>query len=143
MTVAMQVLPKLLIGVLAFGFVSACASLSSPLIEQGIVQTEIKESSHARITRVTVKREDGMMVVRGEAAFPAWNTLGYFTGHIDIDVVAPGQDVFKKRNLSLIRKRIQKKRGRKAIFVSKFEIDPPKGTTVQVAYHARASKPHE
>ena len=138
-----RISPKILTGVLMLSMVSACAPLSPTLSEQGIVQTEIKESSPVRITQVTVNREDGMMVVRGEAAFPVWNWFGYFTGHIDIDVVAPGSDVLKKRNLSLIRKRTPKKRGRKAFFVSIFEIDPPKGTIVQVAYHRGASKIHE
>lgn len=139
---AKRISPKVLSGLLALSMVSACAPLSPTLIEQKIVQAEIKESSPVRITQVTVKREDGMMVVRGEAAFPVWNWFGYFTGHIDIDVIAPGSDVLKKRNLSLIRKRIPKKRGRKAFFVSNFAFDPPKGTIVQVAYH-RASGTHE
>ena len=143
MMFAMRILPKILTLVLVFSIVSACAIFSPTLIEQGVVRTEIKESSPVRITRVTVNREDGMMVVRGEAAFPAWKSFGYFTGHIDIDVVIPGLSVLKKRNLSLIRRRIPRKRGRKAFFVSKFLIDPPMGTIVQVAYHSQASKTHE
>lgn len=143
MITAVKMLPMTITGVLASAMISACAPLPPTLIEQDIVQTNIKESNSVRITQVTVKREDGMMVVRGEAAFPAGNRLGYSTGHIDIDVVAPGSDVLKKRNLSLIRKRIPKKRGRKAFFVSNFAFDPPKGTVIHVAYHSRSLKTHE
>lgn len=143
MITAAQKLPITLTVVLVFAMVSACAPLRPTLIEQGIVQTDIKESNPVRITQVTVKREDGMMVVRGEAAFPVWYWFGNFTGHIDIDVVSPESDVLKKRNLSLIRKRIPKKRGRKAFFVSIFAFDPPEGTIIHVAYHSRASKTHE
>lgn len=143
MITAAKKLPMTLTVVLSFAMVSACASLSPTLIEQGIVQIDIKESNPVRITQVTVKREDGMMVVRGEAAFPVWYWFGNFTGHIAIDVVSPGSDAIKKRNLSLIRKRIPKKRGRKAFFVSNFAFDPPKGTVIHVAYHNRSLKTHE
>lgn len=143
MIVSKRTLSKLLTGVLLLSMGSACALPSPTLSEKGVVQTEIKESSPVRITNVTVRRVDGMMVVRGEAVFPIWHWFGKFTGHIDIDVVAPGSDVLKKRNLSLIRKRIPRKRGRKAVFVSNFEFDPTKGTIVQVSYHRGVSKTHE
>lgn len=139
---AMRVFQKVLFGIVIFSTVSACARFSPSLIEQGIVQTEIGKSDSIRITRVTVYREDGMTVVRGEAAFPAWKPFGRFTGHIDIDIVAPEGDVLKKRSTSLIRKRRPRKRSQRAYFVSRFAIDPPKGTIVQVAYH-QASGTHD
>lgn len=133
--IMMQSLARIVTSVMTLSIVSACAMFPPTLLEQGIVRTEIKESNPVRITRATVYREDGMTVVRGEAAFPAWQSFGIFTGHIDIDIAIPGNDVLKKRNVSLIRKRIPKERGRRAFFVSRFSIEPPKGTIVRVTHH--------
>lgn len=126
---------KILTGLVALTVVSACAMSSPTLVEQGIVRTKIKESHPVRITRATVYREDGKIVVSGEAAFPAWQWFGVFRGHIDIDIIVPGNETLKTRNVSLIRKRIPKKPGRRAVYMSKFEGELPKGTIVQVSYH--------
>lgn len=142
MNTAKGILIRVVFGVLVFGTATACARFSPSLIEQGIVQTKIKESDAIRITQVTVYREDGMTVVRGDAAFPAWKPFKQFFDHVDIDVVAPEGTISEKRRSSLIRKRIPKKRGRRAFFISRLSFDPPRGTIVQVAYH-RASRTHE
>ena len=115
--------------------VSACTTFSPTLVEQGIVRTEIKETKPVRITQASVYREDGVTVVRGEAAFPAWQSFGISTGHIDIDVVVPGNDTLKTRNVSPISKRIPNKRGRRAFFVSRFESKLPKGAVLHISYH--------
>ena len=105
------------------------------LIKQGIVRTDIEESEPVQVTHATVYREDEITVVRGEAAFPPWYSFGIFSGHIDLDIVLPAGKVIQRRNVSLVRKRLPKKRGRRAFFVSRFAIDPPKGTIVRVSYH--------
>ena len=118
-----------------FAIVSACVQFTPTLSEQGIVRTEIQESKPVSITHATVYREDSMTVVRGEAAFPSWNSFGHFTGHIDLDIAFPNGNMIERRNVSLIRKRIPKTRGRRAFFVSRFSDDPPKGTIVRISYH--------
>lgn len=138
----MRSMTKALTSLVTVAVVSACAVPSPTLVEQEIVRTEIEESYPVRITRATVYREDGKIVVSGEAAFPAGQWFGAFRGHIDIDVVVPGKETLKTRNVSLIRMRIPKKRGRRATFVSRravyisrYEGELPKGTIVKVAYH--------
>ncbi len=128
-------LTKVLTCLSMFTIISACSLPSPTLVEQGIVRIEIKESNPIHITRVTAYREDAMTVVRGEAAFPMWKSFGIFSGHIDIDIAIPGNEVLQRRNVALVRTRIPKKRGRRAIFRSKFEFDFPKGTVANIAYH--------
>lgn len=126
---------KFLCSIAVFAIVSACVQFTPTLNEQGIVRTEIQESKPVSITHATVYREDSMTVVRGEAAFPPWNLFGHFTGHIDLDIAFPDGKVIEKHDVPLVRKRIPKKRGRRAFFVSRFNDDPPKGTIVRIAYH--------
>lgn len=128
-----------LIGVLSrlapMMLVSACTLFAPTLVEQGVVRMDVKESEPVSVKHATVYREDGMTVVQGEAAFPPWVAFGHFTGHIDIELDLPNGEVVKKQNVRLIRKRIPKKRGRRAYFISRFALNPSLGTIVHVAYH--------
>ena len=118
--------------------ISGCAPFSPSLVEQGRVEIKIEESEPVSVTRATVYRGNGMTVVRGEARYPVRKLHGIFKGHIDIDLTLPNGEVFKERNVRLTRKRIPKKRGRKASFVSRFPVDLPKGTVVHIGYHVGA-----
>ena len=115
--------------------ISACTLFPPTLVEQGSVRIDIEKSEPVSVTRATAYRADGMTVVRGEARYPMGTHLGFFSGHIDIDLTLPNGEVFKERNVRLTRKRIPKRNGRKASFVSRFPVDPPKGTVVHIGYH--------
>lgn len=116
--------------------VSACALLPPTLVEQGIVRMDIGKSKPVSVKKATAYLEDGTTIVRGEAAFPSSSTSRYFTGHIDIKIVMPDGKVTAKNNVKLFPKRIPKKRGRRAFFVSKIDFEATEGTVVHVTYHS-------
>ncbi len=115
--------------------ISACALFPPSLVEQGIVRMDIGESKPVSVRRATAYLEDGTTIVRGEAAFPSSSTSRHFTGHIDIKIVMPDGKVTASNNVKLFPKRIPKKRGRRATFVSKFDFEASEGTVVHVTYH--------
>jgi hypothetical protein len=115
--------------------ISACALFPPSLVEQGIVRMDIGESKPVSVRRATAYLEDGTTIVRGEAAFPSSSTSRHFTGHIDIKIVMPDGKVTAKNNVKLFPRRIPKKRGRRAFFVSKFDFEASEGTVVHVTYH--------
>lgn len=131
----MRYLINILISIAALTIFSTSGMSSSDLIEKSIVRIEVKEPGPVRITQAFVYREDGLSVVRGEAAFPIWKSFGIFSGHIDIDIVSPGNVALKKHNVPLVRKRIPKRRGRRAFFISRLETELSKGAIVRIAYH--------
>ena len=131
----MRSLIRTLSGLTIVMLVSACAITVPNPVEPEIVQIEVKSSFPISITQAYVYRHDGKTILRGEAAFPTWRWFGNFTGHIDIEVSVPGSDAVKMNNISLTRMRIPKKRGRRAIFVSKIADSPTNGTIVHVSYH--------
>lgn len=116
--------------------ISACALFPPSLVEQGIVRMDIGESKPVSVRRATAYLEDGTTIVRGEAAFPSSSTSRHFTGHIDIKIVMPDGKVTAKNNVKLFPRRIPKKRGRRATFVSKFDFEASEGTVVHVTYHS-------
>ena len=124
-----------LIGVAPLILVAACALFSPNLVEQGTVRLDIKESKPVSVTHVTAYHEGGITIVRGEAAFSPWVAFGHFIGHIDIEIDSPGSEVLKKRYVPLMRKRLPKKRGRRANFISRIAFEVSKGTTIKVSYH--------
>ncbi|MDC3346970.1 hypothetical protein OAW32_00055 [bacterium] len=117
--------------------VSACALFPPSLVEQGIVRIDIGKSKPVSVKKATTYVDDGTTVVRGEAAFPSSSFSRHFTGHIDIKIALPDGKVIAQNNVKLFPKRIPKKRGRRATFVSSFDVELPKGTVVHVTYHDR------
>lgn len=116
--------------------VSACALFPPSLVEQGIVRMDIGKSKPVSVKKATAYLEDGTTIVRGEAAFPSSSTSRHFTGHIDIKIVMPDGKVTAKNNVKLFPKRIPKKRGRRAFFVSKIDFEASEGAVVHVTYHS-------
>tara|TARA_R110000868_G_scaffold107438_1_gene293991 strand:- start:14832 stop:15257 length:426 start_codon:yes stop_codon:yes gene_type:complete len=131
----MNSLPRKLIALSTLGLVSACGLFPPTLVEQDIVRLEIEKTQPIWVSTASVYMEDDKTVVRGEARYPMGAHFGFFSGHIDIDLTLPNGEVFKKRNVRLIRKRIPKRSGRRATFVSRFPLDPSKGTIVHIEYH--------
>jgi len=131
----MNSLSRKLIALSTLGLVSACGSFPPTLVEQDIVRLEIEKTRPVWVSTTSVYREDDNTVVRGEARYPMGTHFGIFSGHIDIDLTLPNGEVYKEQNVRLTRKRIPKRSGRKASFVSRFPVDPPKGTVVHVGYH--------
>ena len=136
----MNSLSRNLIALSALALVSACGLFPPTLVEQDIVRLEIEETRPVWVSTASVYRDNDETVVRGEARYPMGTHFGFFSGHIDIDLMLPNGEVFKERNVRLTRKRIPKRSGRKATFVSRFPVDPPEGTVVHIGYHVG---PHE
>tara|TARA_R110002110_G_scaffold106809_1_gene267600 strand:+ start:76 stop:501 length:426 start_codon:yes stop_codon:yes gene_type:complete len=131
----MNSLSRKLVALSTLGFVSACGSFPPTLVEQDIVRLEIEKTQPVWVSTASVYREDDNTVVRGEARYPMGTHFGIFSGHIDIDLTLPNGEVFKEQNVRLTRKRIPKRSGRKASFVSRFPVNPSKGTVVHIEYH--------
>tara|TARA_R110002072_G_scaffold17119_9_gene65604 strand:+ start:1214 stop:1639 length:426 start_codon:yes stop_codon:yes gene_type:complete len=131
----MNSLPTKLIALSTLGLVSACGLFPPTLVEQDIVRLDIEKTRPVWVSTASVYIEDDKTVVRGEARYPMGAHFGFFSGHIDIDLTLPNGEVFKERNVRLTRKRIPKRSGRKASFVSRFPVNPPRGTVVHIGYH--------
>lgn len=131
----MNSLPRKLVALSTLGLVSACGLFPPTLVEQDIVKLDIENTRPVWVSRASVYMEDDKTVVRGEARYPMGTHFGFFSGHIDIDLTLPNGEVFKERNVRLTRKRIPKRSGRKASFVSRFPVNPPRGTVVHIGYH--------
>ena len=137
----MRIILKTLLSLSILAGVAGCGLFPPTLVDEGIVKIDIVESRPVWVSRVTVYREDNLTVVRGEAQYPTGVHFGLFRGHIDIDFILPGGKTVKKRDIRLVRKRIPKRSGRKAAFISRFSIEPPYGTIVRVAYHPGTHDP--
>lgn len=121
--------------VILAGILSGCLAFPQSYGERGVVRVEIQKSEQVRITSASVFDEGGRTVVRGEARFPVTSINRFFSGHIDVTMRLPNGRVIKHSEVGLTMKRIPKRRGRQARFVSKFPPKPPIGTVVQISYH--------
>lgn len=134
----MNSLLRKLIALTALGFVSACGTFPPTLVEQDIVRLDIEKTLPVSVSTASVYMEDGKTVVWGEARYPMGTHFGFFSGHIDIDLTLPNGEVFQEENVRLTQKRIPKKSGRKAFFVSRFPVNPTRGTIIHIEYHVGA-----
>lgn len=112
-----------------------CGLTTPSLTEQGIVKVEAAKSRPVWISTTHVYRENNETVVRGEAKHPMSSHFGTFGGHIDVEFILPDGKTITKQDIRLVRKRIPKRRGRRAVFVSRFDFNPPRGTIARIAYH--------
>jgi len=131
----MRSIAKITIILSMAGSVTGCGLFPPTLVDEGIVKTEIVNSRPVSVSSANVYREDNLTVVRGEARYPMGVHFGMFSGHIDIDFILPSGKSVQKHDIRLTRKRIPKRIGRKAVFISRFSVDPPRGTIVRIAYH--------
>ena len=114
---------------------SACVSLPQSLVEKGVVTIDTEQTGRIYVSSVRVYRDGGETVIRGEARHPISKQFGTFNGHIDIDLTLPDGESMRKHKVGLVRKKVPKTRGRRAAFVARFAVEPPKGTIVRVVYH--------
>lgn len=126
---------KSIIAVIGGGTLSACALFAPTLVDQGVVQLDLKKTEPVYIAFANVYEDNGDMVVSGTAKYPISKRYGIFNGHVDVSVIEPGGKRLESKNVKVIRRRIPKTMGREASFTTRFPINPTKGTTISITYH--------
>tara|TARA_R110000787_G_scaffold253717_1_gene359083 strand:- start:1075 stop:1494 length:420 start_codon:yes stop_codon:yes gene_type:complete len=131
----MKPISRILIVFPLLSMLAGCGLFPPTLVDQGVVKIEIQESEPVRVSSATAYRDDGLTVVRGEARFPSWVRHGIFKGHIDIGLILPNGEITNKYDIQLRPRNRPRMHGRRASFISRFDIDPPRGTIARIGYH--------
>ena len=130
----MKTIQRFLVVMLTLGVVSGCGLFQPTLVDQGIITLEIKNTSRVSISSATVYRENNQIVVRGKAHYPLNVSRSLFPGHVDITIVPPKGEIIKRTDVRLIPESIPEN-DHGAYFISRFSIDPPRGTIINLVYH--------
>lgn len=131
----MNFILRTLIALPVLGTVAGCGLFPPTLVDQGIVKVDIQKTRPISVSTATVYRDDGQTVVRGEARFPPWVRHGIFRGHVDVELLLPDGEIVSQHDIRLTPRNRSGEHGRKATFISRFDIEPPRVTTALIQYH--------
>lgn len=113
---------------------TACSALQPTLDERGVVKIDARGTSSISIVDAHAYQDGQELVVGGDAEFPISNRDGIFDGHVDVIVIEPDGNTLAHHDIKITPRRIPKSIGRRAFFVTRFQVIPPAGTTIRISY---------
>ena len=130
----------IIVGVITIGLLSiqfmGCSSRLN-LVKNGTYLAEGLKSDGIDVSSVSVYEDKGRLVVSGKLR--RTNRHHSYPGHVDIAILAKDGSVLAKTSVKNKMPFIGRSKRRSSSFTAKFDILPPEGSTIQVAFHRKSS----
>ncbi len=130
-----------IIMLLAFSiFITGCATTQTDLAKNGIVTVTRLSSNHARIHTTHVSKRNDSVRISGHVKF-ANSFRASRQGHVDITIINPDSSILTKTTAATRHAHRPRNDNRPSPYSVTIPLVIPKGSEIQVIYHAGGVKP--
>jgi len=124
-----------MIGLLSIQFMGCSSRLN--LVKNGTYLAEELKSDGIDVSSVSVYEDNGFLVVSGKLR--RTNRHRSYPGHVDIAILDKDGSITAKTSVKNKMQFIGRSKRRSSSFTARFDILPPEGSTIQVAFHRKSS----
>lgn len=118
--------------------ITGCASTGADLVERGEVKVEYEPSHYAHFHRVSVRQEEGVLIVSGylyrRSHHKRPHRSAYVWGHVDVELVSSNGDVLQQGYTGFTR--VGLRNSGKYKFSIQFSGTIPQGSGIRVVHHS-------
>ena len=121
------------------GFMSGCATTNVDLVKTGVVTVTPLSSKNNRVQSANVYTSNGNLIVSGRVK----NTPPFGAsklGHVDITIINPDGSILTRTTAPSRHRHRARNDNRPSPYSVKIPLVPPKGSKIQVRYHAGGVK---